>query len=115
MHCGRDRPWTDGAAPPSEARAARPGPPRTAVPPAPDQPEEQHPVPDDPTTPSGLPVRVPQTSLAPPLREDDPATENPPEPARSPADIKRIMGSYQRGIRRGREATAERSEGEDEQ
>ncbi|WP_019632366.1 hypothetical protein [Actinomadura atramentaria] len=77
----------------------------------------------DPTTPSGLPVRVPQANLAPTLRDDDTPDASPGErpdaPVRSPAEIQRIMGSYQRGTRRGRSEAAappsERStEGEDE-
>ncbi|MGI5165430.1 nitrate- and nitrite sensing domain-containing protein [Spirillospora sp. CA-253888] len=86
--------------------------------------EDQPPVPEVPSTPSGLPVRVPQASLAPPLRTDEPLTAaepdaEPEEPARSPAEIQRIMGSYQRGTRRGRSEAAEvlgnNAEGEDEQ
>ncbi|WP_344887926.1 sensor histidine kinase [Actinomadura meridiana] len=74
------------------------------------QPEDVPPVPDTPTTPSGLPVRVPQANLAEPLRTDEPAaTEEPRErddTVRSPAEIKRIMGSYQRGTRQGRSDAA---------
>ncbi|WP_131737427.1 hypothetical protein [Actinomadura roseirufa] len=75
----------------------------------PHEPEDQRPVPDDkPTTPSGLPVRVPQANLAEPLRSDD--TAGPPDETqdagRSPEEIKRIVGSYQRGARRGRTEAA---------
>ncbi|MQY06060.1 hypothetical protein ACRB68_41400 [Actinomadura sp. RB68] len=91
-----------------------PQPPETAA-----EPEEEPPVPEDPTTPSGLPVRVPQTSLAPPLCDGAPQDADPEEPARTPAEIQRIMGSYQRGTRRGRSDAAEtlgkHAEGEDEQ
>jgi hypothetical protein len=87
-------------------------------------PEDLPPVPDIDSTPSGLPVRVPQANLAPPLRTDEPLTAQEPEaedePARSPEDILRIMGSYQRGTRRGRSEAARSgadnaAEGEDDQ
>ncbi|WP_157431921.1 hypothetical protein [Actinomadura hibisca] len=90
----------------------------------PDPAEEDQPtVPEVPSTPSGLPVRVPQANLAPPLRADEkPAAGEPADepggPARSPAEIQRIMGSYQRGTRRGRseaQALGNEAEGEDEQ
>ncbi len=60
-------------------------------------------------TPSGLPVRVPQASLAPPLRdepvgEDEPAGE---DPGRSPEEIRRIVGAFQSGTLRGRAASVE--------
>ncbi|MFI6522050.1 hypothetical protein ACIBF1_41340 [Spirillospora sp. NPDC050679] len=86
--------------------------------------EDQPPVPEVPSTPSGLPVRVPQANLAPPLRTDEPPTAAEPageaeEQVRSPAEIQRIMGSYQRGTQRGRSEAAEalgnNAEGEDEQ
>ncbi|WP_243708877.1 nitrate- and nitrite sensing domain-containing protein [Actinomadura sp. GC306] len=79
------------------------------------EPEDQPPVPDSSTTPSGLPVRVPQANLAEPLRAGEPAAEEQEEvedPGRSPEEIQRIMGSYQRGTRQGRSdaAQAERQE-----
>ncbi|MDW5328964.1 nitrate- and nitrite sensing domain-containing protein [Plantactinospora sp. KLBMP9567] len=60
-------------------------------------------------TPSGLPVRVRQANLAPPLRDGDDRTE--PEPAedhapRTPEQIRRMMSSYQSGTRRGRSDAA---------
>ncbi|WUI00147.1 nitrate- and nitrite sensing domain-containing protein [Spirillospora sp. NBC_00431] len=75
------------------------------------QPEDQPPVPDISVTPSGLPVRVPQANLAGPLRADPPAAadvepDEHDDPGRSPAEIQRIMGSYQRGTRRGRTEAA---------
>ncbi|MEV3924347.1 sensor histidine kinase [Actinomadura coerulea] len=77
----------------------------------PTQLEDVPPVPDISTTPSGLPVRVPQANLAEPLRTDEPAVadelEEPGDPGRSPEEIKQIMGSYQRGTQRGRSAAAE--------
>ncbi|MFV2178831.1 nitrate- and nitrite sensing domain-containing protein [Actinomadura sp. LOL_016] len=87
------------------------------------EPEDLPPVPDISTTPSGLPVRVPQANLAEPLRTDEPtaAAQQPDEdddPGRSPEEIKRIMGSYQRGSRQGRSdaaATLGNTEGEEEQ
>ncbi|WP_242902882.1 hypothetical protein [Actinomadura terrae] len=58
------------------------------------------------TTPSGLPVRVPQANLAEPLRTGEADAAGRPDeeddPGRSPEEIKQIMGSYQRGTRRGR-------------
>ncbi|WP_344597908.1 sensor histidine kinase [Actinomadura vinacea] len=88
-------------------------------------PEDLPPVPEIDSTPSGLPVRVPQANLAPPLRTAEPlATQDDEDdededPGRSPEDIKRIMGSYQRGTRRGRSEAARSGhhdvEGEDDQ
>lgn len=81
------------------------------------QPEDQPPVPEMSTTPSGLPVRVPQANLVEPLRSDEPSAAEEPEepevPGRSPEEIQRIMGSYQRGTRQGRSdaARAERQGG----
>jgi hypothetical protein len=78
---------------------------------------------DSSTTPSGLPVRVPQANLAEPLRTDESAAAEQPDehddPGRSPEEIQRIMGSYQRGTRLARTAVEslgnEAVEGEDEQ
>jgi hypothetical protein len=86
-------------------------------------PEEPPPVPDIESTPSGLPVRVPQANLAPPLRADETLAaeqeaEAEEDQGRSPAEIQRIMGSYQRGSRRGRSdaaRAADRGEGEEDQ
>ncbi|WP_433244807.1 nitrate- and nitrite sensing domain-containing protein [Actinomadura nitritigenes] len=79
--------------------------------PEPTQPEDLPPVPDISTTPSGLPVRVPQANLAEPLRTDEPLVsdehDEPDDPGRSPEEIQRIMGSYQRGTRQGRSDAAE--------
>ncbi|MFD1939462.1 MULTISPECIES: sensor histidine kinase [Nonomuraea] len=60
-------------------------------------------------TPSGLPLRVPQANLAPPLRDQAPAAapsneENDDE--RSPEEIRAMMGSLQSGNRLGRSAAA---------
>ncbi|WP_242619347.1 sensor histidine kinase [Actinomadura fibrosa] len=75
------------------------------------EPEGPPPVPEISTTPSGLPVRVPQANLAEPLRTDEPVVAEEPDgdddPGRSPEEIQRIMGSYQRGTRRGRSDAAE--------
>ncbi|HEV7931709.1 MAG TPA: nitrate- and nitrite sensing domain-containing protein [Actinomadura sp.] len=61
-------------------------------------------------TPSGLPFRVPQASLAPALRKDGPqagaATEG-VDTGRSPEEIRKVMDSYQTGTRRGRSAAAQ--------
>lgn len=66
-------------------------------------------------TPSGLPFRVPQASLAPALAEEPTGgTEPEDEEDRSPEDIRKIMGSFQSGTRRGRsEAAKLLGEGED--
>ncbi|KAB2350714.1 sensor histidine kinase [Actinomadura rudentiformis] len=84
-------------------------------------PEEERPMPEVSSTPGGLPVRVPQASLAPALKTDEPVVAEEPDeedPGRSPEEIQRIMGSYQRGSVRGRNEAAARTdtaEGEDEQ
>ncbi|MGN9911653.1 sensor histidine kinase [Phytohabitans sp. LJ34] len=59
-------------------------------------------------TPSGLPWRVRQASIAAPLRETSPAPDQPPAPApRTPEQTRNMMSSYQSATRRGR-AEAER-------
>ncbi|RAY15858.1 histidine kinase [Actinomadura craniellae] len=64
------------------------------------------------TTPSGLPLRVPQASLAPALRTDTPTTteslEEEEPGSRSPEEIRQMFGSYQSGTRRGRSAAAKK-------
>ncbi|GAA1014266.1 hypothetical protein Aple_041490 [Acrocarpospora pleiomorpha] len=77
------------------------------VPDTPDIPRvPEAPVPES-FTPSGLPFRVPQASIAPSLRdrpvEDLPEDE---DDDRSPDDIRKIMGSYQSGTQRGRSEAA---------
>ncbi|MEV7805958.1 sensor histidine kinase [Microbispora sp. NPDC088329] len=65
------------------------------------------PVPTAGFTPSGLPFRVPQANLAPALAEEPRrrgGTED--EEDRSPEDIRKIMGSFQSGTRRGRSEAA---------
>ncbi|MEZ0075176.1 nitrate- and nitrite sensing domain-containing protein [Planotetraspora sp. GP83] len=57
-------------------------------------------------TPSGLPFRVPQASLAPSLAEEQPASADDDEDERTPDDIRKIMGSFQTGTRRGRSEAA---------
>jgi hypothetical protein len=103
-------PEADPEAPGTEPPARHAGVPADGERPATTQPEDQPAVPDISTTPSGLPVRVPQANLAEPLRADEPVVADEPEeqedPGRSPAEIKRIMGSYQRGTRRGRSDAA---------
>ncbi|NAS26520.1 histidine kinase [Herbidospora sp. NEAU-GS84] len=69
-------------------------------------------------TPSGLPFRVPQASIAPSLRDavDDLAEPEEEDDERSPEDIMRIMGSFQSGTRRGRSDAArklQQNEGDD--
>jgi hypothetical protein len=121
----------DGGAPRTEPESPKPGPPQRQDDPSADgarpdttQSEDQPPVSDSSITPSGLPVRVPQASLAEPLRTDEPvvpdAQDEEDDPGRSPEEIQRIMGSYQRGTRRGRSDAAETlgtdaAEGEEDQ
>jgi hypothetical protein len=54
---------------------------------------------------------VPQANLAEPLRAGESTAEEQEEevadPGRSPEEIQRIMGSYQRGTRQGRSAAAQ--------
>nr|WP_239082042.1 nitrate- and nitrite sensing domain-containing protein [Microbispora rosea] len=58
-------------------------------------------------TPSGLPFRVPQASLAPALAEEPRrADEADEEEDRSPEEIRKIMGAFQSGTRRGRSEAA---------
>ncbi|WP_066373777.1 sensor histidine kinase [Herbidospora mongoliensis] len=69
-------------------------------------------------TPSGLPFRVPQASIAPSLRDaaDDLAEPEEDDDDRSPEEIMRIMGSFQSGTRRGRSDAArklQQNEGDD--
>ncbi|XVQ11934.1 sensor histidine kinase [Spirillospora sp. CA-255316] len=85
--------------------------------------EDPPPVPESSTTPSGLPVRVPQAHLVTPLKTEEPMVEpdEPEDVGRSPEEIQRIMGSYQLGSRRGRADAAKSKlsdaavEGEDDQ
>jgi hypothetical protein len=58
-------------------------------------------------TPSGLPFRVPQAHLAPALAEESTnGDEAEDQEDRSPDDIRKIMGSFQSGTRRGRSEAA---------
>jgi len=66
------------------------------------------------TTPSGLPMRVPQASLAEPLKTADDIADDQPQaedddPGRSPEEIRRIVGAFQTGTRRGRAAAESRA------
>jgi signal transduction histidine kinase len=71
---------------------------------------ETPPVPEMSHTPSGLPFRVPQASLAPPLRTDGPTSavaeegEENVDPGRSPEEIRKMVGAFQKGTQRGRNA-----------
>jgi anti-sigma regulatory factor (Ser/Thr protein kinase) len=70
------------------------------------EPDGPRPVSELSHTPSGLPFRVPQASLAPPLRNGASSTAegriDDDDPGRSPEEIRRIVGSYQRGTQRAR-------------
>lgn len=59
-----------------------------------------------PTTPSGLPVRMPQASIAPPLRTDVPDAPRPETAGerRPPEEIHRLVDELRDGTRRGRAA-----------
>ncbi|REE97438.1 sensor histidine kinase [Thermomonospora umbrina] len=74
----------------------------------------EHPAESVEETPGGLPIRQPQEHLAPQLRTDPPAPADDERPldVRSPEEIRRIVGSYQRGTRRGR-ADAQKNRPED--
>lgn len=70
-------------------------------------------------TPAGLPFRVPQASLAPALRGDpQPEPEVVEEPAddgtRSPEEIRKIVGAFQSGTKRGRSEAARAQGREDD-
>ncbi|MGC5010603.1 nitrate- and nitrite sensing domain-containing protein [Streptosporangium sp. DT93] len=75
------------------------------------------PPPDSSHTPGGLPRRVPQTHLAAPLLDGEPAAPPPAEEtgtdARSPEEIRAAMSSFQAGTRRGRD-DADRLHGSDQ-
>lgn len=65
------------------------------------------PPPDTSHTPGGLPRRVPQTHLAAPLQDDEPAAPAPADDdERSPEAIRAAMASFQSGTRRGRSEAA---------
>ena len=71
-------------------------------------PSEEPPPEAPSTTPTGLPVRVPQASLARPLRDEptaEPVADEDGE-GRSPEEIRKILGAFQSGARRGRDEAA---------
>jgi len=75
--------------------------------PVPSAPEPERPTPPAAFTPSGLPFRVPQASLAPALAKDHIFEEvDRDEDERSPEEIRRIMGAFQMGTKRGRSEAA---------
>ncbi|WP_245691168.1 nitrate- and nitrite sensing domain-containing protein [Sinosporangium album] len=84
----------------------------TPPPPLPPQPARQEEPPPQTTdfTPSGLPFRVPQASLAPRLRTDGPLVDdhdgNADDADRSPDEIRKLMGAFQTGTLRGRSDAA---------
>ncbi|MFC0040438.1 nitrate- and nitrite sensing domain-containing protein [Actinomadura rayongensis] len=77
-----------------------------AAPPAPEpRPAEPEAEEEDVRTTHGLPIRQPQASIVEQLRTEQADPEPEPEPevdTRSPEDVLRIMGSFQRGTRQGR-------------
>ncbi|MFD5763000.1 sensor histidine kinase, partial [Streptomyces sp. NPDC127044] len=54
------------------------------------------------TSPPALPTRVRQTSLAPELRTEGPATDEPSEREVTPEEVRAVFGAMQRGLDRGR-------------
>ncbi|MFE4624724.1 sensor histidine kinase [Streptomyces mirabilis] len=54
------------------------------------------------TSPPALPTRVRQTSLAPELRTEGPATDEPSEREVTPEEVRAVFGAFQRGLDRGR-------------
>ncbi|QSI49517.1 sensor histidine kinase [Thermobispora bispora] len=81
--------------------------PAQEVVPVPSAPEPERPTPPAAFTPSGLPFRVPQASLAPALAKDHIFEEvDRDEDERSPEEIRRIMGAFQMGTKRGRSEAA---------
>ncbi|MEV4299606.1 sensor histidine kinase [Microbispora rosea] len=87
-------------------RAPEPPRPVQSVPP-PGGADPDRPAPPAGFTPSGLPFRVPQANLAPALAEESRnANEVEDQEDRSPDDIRKIMGSFQSGTRRGRSEAA---------
>ncbi|MFD8526190.1 nitrate- and nitrite sensing domain-containing protein [Streptosporangium canum] len=98
------------ATPPQRQEAAPPaagasGDPVSPLPPVMPPPDTSH-------TPGGLPRRVPQTHLAAPLQDDEPAPAPAPEDddERSPEMIRAAMASFQDGTRRGRSDAAQLAE-----
>jgi signal transduction histidine kinase len=77
---------------------------------------EVRPAPPASFTPSGLPFRVPQASLAPELAEEPQVRpDDEDDDDRSPEDVRKIMGAFQSGTRRGRsEAARLLRDGEDD-
>ncbi|MER5319447.1 sensor histidine kinase [Streptosporangium roseum] len=85
------------------ASAGASGDPASPLPPVMPPPDTSH-------TPGGLPRRVPQTHLAAPLQDDEPAPAPAPEDdedERSPEMIRAAMASFQDGTRRGRSDAAQ--------
>ncbi|WP_440102762.1 nitrate- and nitrite sensing domain-containing protein [Streptosporangium sp. H16] len=95
-------PGAPGAGPDDSGAHGRPGGSGTSLPPVLPPPDSSH-------TPGGLPRRVPQTHLAAPLQEDEPAPPPPADDAdeRSPEMIRAAMSSFQAGTRRGRDDAAQ--------
>ncbi|MBP2705551.1 sensor histidine kinase [Microbispora sp. RL4-1S] len=90
--------------------------PAQEVVPVPVVPEPPRPAPPASFTPSGLPFRVPQANLAPALADNTADLDEDDEDDRSPEDIRKIMGSFQSGTRKGRsEAARLQNEGSDDQ
>ncbi|MCO5998307.1 nitrate- and nitrite sensing domain-containing protein [Actinoallomurus rhizosphaericola] len=87
---------------------AFPSPPRDIPDTTPDdEPGETAPSAEGSLTPSGLPIRVPQASIAAPLRTDGPPATAEDEDrnaggGRSPENVRRSLSGLQAGTRRGR-------------
>jgi signal transduction histidine kinase len=75
--------------------------PRPATPPRPEPDPPQRPEPA--VTGTGLPRRVPRSSLAPALAGEPPPGDGPPPaPGRSPETVRRTLSDYRSGFERGR-------------
>jgi signal transduction histidine kinase len=64
--------------------------------------EEGTPRPDSPAAPAALPIRVRQKSLAPELRAEAPAADEPAGREISAEEMRAVFGAFQRGLDRGR-------------
>ncbi|MER5539369.1 sensor histidine kinase [Streptomyces mirabilis] len=69
---------------------------------APDRHADRVPQSAPAASPPALPTRVRQISLAPELRTEGPATDEPPEREVTPEEVRAVFGAFQRGLDRGR-------------
>ncbi|MFF1743109.1 sensor histidine kinase [Streptomyces mirabilis] len=69
---------------------------------APDRHADRVPQSAPAASPPALPTRVRQISLAPELRTEGPAADEPPEREVTPEEVRAVFGAFQRGLDRGR-------------